>query len=72
MDAIVANMSSVFGQSPRWLMLGNLKPIVQIPTAVNPILKSFCVLIDSKKEISTGLGRVLEVQPIENNQVYIS
>jgi|APCry1669189241_1035207.scaffolds.fasta_scaffold104913_1 hypothetical protein len=45
-------------------MLGNLKPMEKISTAINPFLKIFMVLIDSKKEISTGLGRVLEVEPI--------
>ena len=67
-------MGNVYGHSPRWLLLGDLMRAKDFTggVSVNEKLRTFVLIIDAANEVSVGIGRTADVDPLENNQVYVT
>ncbi|CAD8045647.1 unnamed protein product [Paramecium sonneborni] len=69
---ITKNIDEIFDTTPRWLMIGNLENPKENISKISDTIRSFFLLIDSQKEISIGLGRRLETDIINNNEVLVT
>ncbi|CAD8134904.1 unnamed protein product [Paramecium octaurelia] len=69
---ITKGIGEIFDSAPRWLMIGNLQNPKENITKISDQIRSFFLLIDSEKEISIGLGRRLDTNIINNNEVLVT
>lgn len=65
-------MSSVYGESPRWLITGDLMNPNNKVNKISNKMRAFVLVMDSLHELSVGLGRRFEKNSVRNDEVYVS